>query len=331
MLELRRWVFTQEGEDREIAIHHLSQFPPEMLPSDWRELTFPDLIKLLETTARAYAVENAYTEGNDIWLSNDALAFVDGWDYDGMADLNKMLGLSLIGLSFLFEPLDWGITGFSIMRDIATGRVGWGTAFDLGSMLLPGSWSWADDAVDAGRAGMRAEDGIVDFTNMRPLNSLSDPFQDILGPAMGSAEYGAEVEAMIRHMKEEGVEILFRDGGLAYMPAISAKYGPQLHMQVKASIGAWRHEYRHFLDHLASGLYPGGLEILMQSDLRWKRELDAYMAEIDLARKLSLDEVEKQLIENMRREKDKLLGTENGNPEITTAEIEQEIENYGRQ
>jgi hypothetical protein len=159
MLELRRWVFTQEGEDREIAIHHLSQFPPEMLPSDWRELTFPDLIKLLETTARAYAVENAYTEGNDIWLSNDALAFVDGWDYDGMADLDKMLGLSLIGLSFLFEPLDWGLTGFSIMRDIATGRVGPGTAFDLGSMLLPGSWSWADEATDLGRMGMWAEDG----------------------------------------------------------------------------------------------------------------------------------------------------------------------------
>jgi hypothetical protein len=37
------------------------------------------------------------------------------------------------------------------MRDIATGRVGWGTAFDLGSMLLPGSWSWADEAVEAGR------------------------------------------------------------------------------------------------------------------------------------------------------------------------------------
>jgi hypothetical protein len=43
------------------------------------------------------------------------------------------------------------------MRDIATGRVGPGTLFDLATMLLPGSWSQGDELLDAAWVGRRGE------------------------------------------------------------------------------------------------------------------------------------------------------------------------------
>jgi hypothetical protein len=70
----------------------------------------------------------------------------------------------------LFTTLPWGLTGFSIMRDIATGRVGWATAFDAATMFLPGSWSWADEAVDAGRVGRNATRTANNF----PLGRVED-------------------------------------------------------------------------------------------------------------------------------------------------------------
>jgi hypothetical protein len=81
-----------------------------------------------------------------------------------------------IGLSSLFEPLDWGLTGFSILKDIATGRVGWGTAYDAATMLLPGSWSWADEAVDAGRAGMRVPTSNVLESVSREGDQIGESF-----------------------------------------------------------------------------------------------------------------------------------------------------------
>jgi hypothetical protein len=156
MLELREWVFKQEGEERRIILDYLSRFAQTLsLPPDWETLTLPDLVKLLDKTTQDYMdIPDIEHDLNLVGMAQN-MVFWHGYpieeELDKLGAITVFLG-SLAG-SMLFEPIDTALTGFSIMRDIATGRVGWGTAFDAATMLVPGTWSQGDELAGLFRRG----------------------------------------------------------------------------------------------------------------------------------------------------------------------------------
>jgi hypothetical protein len=156
-----------------------------------------------------------------------------------------------IGLSFLFEPLDWGITGFSIMRDIATGRVGWGTAFDAATMFLPGSWSWADEAVEAGRLANKADDaGIPNSISASSPRSLGTNVPELDQKVYGTPIYFDWAERIrldygVRIIEEPG----FGSAGYSWHPSMylySVNNSPAMVIDPKAfDMITLLHETRH--------------------------------------------------------------------------------------
>jgi hypothetical protein len=100
-------------------------------------------------------------------------------------------------------------------------------------------------------------------------------------------------------MESNGVEIVYRDGGMAYSPS-SGKPG-QLIIDENSSYSALLHEYTHYLDDASKG-FPG-MAYHFQTQNRLQMELHAYMQEIKLADSLGIKSVADQLFENYMTER----------------------------
>ena len=103
-------------------------------------------------------------------------------------------------------------------------------------------------------------------------------------------------------MKNNGVEVVYREGAMAYSPAKGV--AGQLVVDPSASYSVLLHEYTHYLDDVAAG-FPG-MEYHFQTINRVKMELHAYMQGIKLADSLGYKDVSKQLFENNRNERELL-------------------------
>jgi hypothetical protein len=117
---------------------------------------------------------------------------------------------------------------------------------------------------------------------------------------------------MLQHMQEWGVEIRYQDSGrMTYTPAMNG-YPGQLVISQESSIGAWRHEYQHFLDDLARE-FPGP-RVLYQPDVAYEFEFNAYMREVNLAREIGRNgnpegfSAARQLLQQLRDDRMKYLG-----------------------
>ena len=106
-------------------------------------------------------------------------------------------------------------------------------------------------------------------------------------------------------MVDNAVEIVYRDGTMAYSPRLVPGTPGQLIIDKNASMSALIHEYQHYLDDVASGL--PGMRQLYEQNPRIIKELRAYMKEIKIADELGLKDVSAQLWENYRQEREYIL------------------------
>ncbi|WP_207706250.1 hypothetical protein, partial [Clostridium sp. HBUAS56017] len=148
------------------------------------------------------------------------------------------------------------------------------------------------------KGGSGAEE-VKDFYRKNP----ADPIRDVLGSGLKSNP--AEWNKLINAMKDNGVEIVYRDGTMAYSPGLVPGAPGQLIIDKNASMSALIHEYQHYLDDLASGL--PGMRQLYEQNPRVIKELRAYMKEIKIADELGLKDVSSQLWENYRQERESIL------------------------
>ena len=128
----------------------------------------------------------------------------------------------------------------------------------------------------------------------------ADSFYDVMGSGINS--HPEQWKALLNEMKNNGVEIIYREGAIAYSPAKGS--AGQLVVDPNASYSALLHEYTHYLDDAAAG-FPG-MEYHFQTINRVKMELHAYMQEIKLADSLGYKDIANQLFENYRIERELL-------------------------
>jgi hypothetical protein len=139
----------------------------------------------------------------------------------------------------------------------------------------------------------------------RPLlKNEADPIQDIFGP--GKLSHPNEWASTLNRLRAEGVEIIHRKGVMAYGPAPASGRPGQLLLDENASIGALRHEARHYADDKALG-FPGAIRYFQEPAVRWQTEFNAYMEEVSLARQVRRFDVGHDLVQNARNEKSYLI------------------------
>ena len=101
------------------------------------------------------------------------------------------------------------------------------------------------------------------------------------------------------------MDIALRPGNLAYSPA---RGGPgRIILDPEASLGALRHEFRHFLDIQDAG-FPGIGPYYTNPKAFARLEVRGYMEEIKLARELGHDDLVPQIVQQMRERVKELLG-----------------------
>lgn len=122
---------------------------------------------------------------------------------------------------------------------------------------------------------------------------------DLLKAKLGPARLSHPVEwdDILDQLTIAGVEIEFRVGSLAYSPDAG---GPgRMMIDPEASLGAIRHEFRHFLDMRDAG-YPG-LARYMENQAEFaKMEVRAYLEEVKLARELKHDDIIPGILRQMK-------------------------------
>jgi len=124
--------------------------------------------------------------------------------------------------------------------------------------------------------------------------SEGDQLFGTLGPAR--LNHRAEYDAILSELRENGVEVTFREGALAYGPAPSAGRVGNMVLDPDASISAIRHEFNHFLDDKALG-YPGFAHYAQNPKLWIATERRSYLGEILLARQVGDKTARRKLIE----------------------------------
>lgn len=119
-----------------------------------------------------------------------------------------------------------------------------------GAFVLPAARSYAYGPPAAGETKLVA---VVSSLLARPLlKNDADPIQDLLGP--GRVSHPQEWQQTITFLREEGVDVVFRKGVMAYGPQAAPGTPGRLIIDPDASIGALRHETQHYLDDKAQGL-----------------------------------------------------------------------------
>ncbi|MFP9131295.1 hypothetical protein [Niallia sp. BSM11] len=88
----------------------------------------------------------------------------------------------------------------------------------------------------------------------------ADPLKEILGA--GRQSHPEQWNSIINTMKSQGVEVVYKDGVMAYSP--SRGNPGQLVIDKNSSIGVLIHEYTHYLDDMNQG-FPG----MSYLELRW--------------------------------------------------------------
>ena len=169
--------------------------------------------------------------------------------------------------------IDWGVTIAEARFSEVTAGVAW-----KGGRNVRGGGNWNHDS----------------------FRKNADPFREVMGTGVES--HPEKWNALLNEMKNNGVEVVYREGAMAYSPAKGV--AGQLVVDPSASYSVLLHEYTHYLDDVAAG-FPG-MEYHFQTINRVKMELHAYMQGIKLADSLGYKDVSKQLFENNRNERELL-------------------------
>ena len=131
---------------------------------------------------------------------------------------------------------------------------------------------------------------------------------DLLLPKLGPAEisHPEEYQAIMTDLGSAGVDIRYQPGALAYSPDLG---GPgRLILDPETSIGALRHEYRHFLDVRDAG-YPGYSRYLRDPAEYWRLEFRGYMEELRTARSIRDYDIGRGIVQQMRARRAGIIGS----------------------
>lgn len=130
------------------------------------------------------------------------------------------------------------------------------------------------------------------FDLRRSFYTTDDPLREALGSAL---ENNSErTDEILTDLKNSNCEIEFRPNDMCYQPSLYVGKAGKFVIDKDASIGAWEHEYRHFLDDRAGG-YPSFRVFQNKAKCR-QMEYDAYQVEIDIAEKIGRIDLKKRLI-----------------------------------
>jgi RHS repeat-associated protein len=174
------------------------------------------------------------------------------------------------------------------------GSLGIGIATSLAKTALT---SLIDDFILSIKNLATGNDGI--------LRSGADPLARKYGAAVDN--YSDEFEAAYQELKASGVDIVFEPEQLAYSPSVIPGTPGRLKFDLDGSIGALRHEMRHFLDDQALK-YPGLNTYIKDPNLMWKLEYRGYMEEIRFARNLRDFDSGREILQLMKNRRMELIG-----------------------
>lgn len=134
-----------------------------------------------------------------------------------------------------------------------------------------------------------------------------DNHSDLLKARLGAAQasHPEEYDRILAELKDAGVEIVFRTGECAYSPERNAP--GRIILDPGCSIGAVRHEFRHFKDVQEQG-FPGLGFYYRNLNEFVRLERRGYREELLLARELRDRRLKRSVLRQLRRRIDELYG-----------------------
>jgi hypothetical protein len=217
------------------------------------------------------------------------------------------LGIFAIGVGGGAAAVAGGLAGLAMFAGITGGIM---LGFE-GIGRLGDCWGAGGRDILQGAAGLlllglgpKLARGKNSPSRNQALLTEADPPRAVMGPA--SQSHPEEIATMRNALENMGVEIIDRDGAMAYSPGLRSGEPGQMFIDSKASYSAWLHEFQHVMDDNAQGW--GGMKLLFDNDVRWQFEQNAYGKEIKLMQSLGLEDLAQQLRLNMGAERIKIFG-----------------------
>lgn len=144
-----------------------------------------------------------------------------------------------------------------------------------------------------------------DIIKKSRLNSIGDPMAEAFGP--GEESHPKEIEAFRKELETMGVELIERKReALGYTPGLKQGDSGAVYISKGASYSAWCHEMKHVRDDYQDGWT--GMRILADLDKRYKREVDAYNIEIQMAKEAGREDIAERLRKNLDEERRNIYG-----------------------
>lgn len=139
-----------------------------------------------------------------------------------------------------------------------------------------------------------------DIIKKSRLNSIGDPMAEVFGP--GEESHPKEIEAFRKELETMGVELIERKReALGYTPGLRQGDPGTVYISKGASYSAWCHEMKHVRDDYQEGWT--GMRILADLEKRYKREVDAYNIEIQMAKEAGREDIAERLRKNLDEER----------------------------
>lgn len=137
------------------------------------------------------------------------------------------------------------------------------------------------------------------------FHCYGDYLRDVLGSAKDNNP--EELQEIISRVESMGGEFHLLSNNETMVTNIQKGKPAIIKVDENASIGAIRHEYRHFLDDMANG-NPGLAYYLKDNDKFFEYEKRGYEEELAIARKYGYNEIEKKILKEIELRKKEIYG-----------------------
>lgn len=141
--------------------------------------------------------------------------------------------------------------------------------------------------------------------NKDEFHCYGDYLRDVLGSAKDNNP--EELQEIIFQVVSMGGEFHLLSNSETMVTNIQKGKPAIIKADENASIGAIRHEYRHFLDDMANG-NPGLAYYLKDKDKFFEYEKRGYEEELAIARKYGYNEIEKKILKEIELRKKEIYG-----------------------
>lgn len=151
----------------------------------------------------------------------------------------------------------------------------------------------------------RVRSNVPKIKNNDEFHCYGDYLRDKLGSARDNNK--EELAEIVASIKEKGGNIVFLKNSKKMVTNVSKGVPGTIEVDENASIGAIRHEYRHFLDDLDNGC-PGIGYYLRDNDRFFEYEMRGYQEELEIARKLGYNDIEAKILKEIEKRRREIYG-----------------------